>query len=139
MSRKTFVVFGLLVVVLAVLIPWLAFRSDGDAGRGAQKVPSDLESGQSLFQTNCGNCHTLYAAGTDGNYAPNLDVLLAPTGPPEGPSAGSTIKATEGRVLIAVEQGRDDKTTPGRMPGGILNQQQAKEVAEFVARTAGEG
>jgi mono/diheme cytochrome c family protein len=138
-SKKTFVVFGLMVVVLAVLIPWLAFRNDGDAARGAQDVPSDLKSGQSLFQTNCGTCHTLYAAGTDGNYGPNLDVLLAPSGAPEGPSAASTIKAAEGRVLNAVENGVDSSTTSGRMPGGILNQQQAKEVAEFVARTAGEG
>ena len=37
MSRKTFVVFGLLVVFLAVLIPWLAFRSNGDAATGAQE------------------------------------------------------------------------------------------------------
>ena len=139
MSKKTFIVFGLLVVFLAVLIPWLAFRSNGDAATGAQEVPADLKSGQSLFQTNCGTCHTLYAAGTDGNYAPNLDVLLAPSGPPEGPSAASTIKATEGRVLNAVENGVDSTTTPGRMPAGILNKQQAKEVAEFVARTAGEG
>jgi mono/diheme cytochrome c family protein len=139
MSRKTFVVFGLMVVVLAVLIPWLAFRNDGDAARGAQEVPADLKSGQSLFQTNCGTCHTLYAAGTDGNYAPNLDVLLAPNGTPEGPTAASTIKATEGRVLNAVENGVDSITTPGRMPAGILNKQQAKEVAEFVARTAGSG
>jgi mono/diheme cytochrome c family protein len=139
MSKKTFIVFGLVVAVLAVLIPWLAFRSNGDAGTGAQDVPSDLKGGQSLFQTNCGTCHTLYAAGTDGNYAPNLDVLLAPSGPPEGPSAAQTIKATEARVLNAVENGVDSSTTPGRMPGGILNQQQAHEVAEFVARTAGEG
>jgi mono/diheme cytochrome c family protein len=139
MSKKTFIVFGLLVLVLAVLIPWLAFRSNGDAARGAQEVPADLKSGQSLFQTNCGTCHALYAAGTNGNYAPNLDVLLAPSGPPEGPSAASTIKATEGRVLNAIENGVDSSTTPGRMPGGILNQEQAKEVAQFVARTAGEG
>jgi mono/diheme cytochrome c family protein len=139
MSKKTFVIFGLLILVLAALIPWLAFRSNGDANTGAQDVPSDLKSGQSLFQTNCGTCHTLYAAGTDGNYAPNLDVLLAPLGPPEGPSAASTIKATEGRVLSAVENGVDSSTTPGRMPGGILNEQQSKEVAEFVARTAGSG
>lgn len=139
MSKKTFIVFGLLVVFLAVLIPWLAFRSDGDAARGAQQVPASLKSGQSLFQTNCGTCHTLYAAGTDGNYAPDLDELLAPTGPPEGKGAASTIEATEGRVLNAVENGVDSSTTPGRMPGGILNEQQAKEVAEFVARTAGEG
>jgi len=136
MTKKTFIVFGLVVVVLAVLIPWLAFRSDGDAARGAQEVPADLESGQSLFQTNCGTCHALYAAGTDGNYAPDLDELLAPTGPAEDAEA---IKQVEGRVLNAVEVGVDSSTTPGRMPGGILNEEQAKEVAEFVARTAGEG
>ena len=88
---------------------------------------------------NCGTCHTLYAAGTDGNYAPDLDELLAPSGPPEGKTAASTIEATEGRVLNAVENGVDSSTTPGRMPGGILNEQQAKEVSEFVAHTAGEG
>jgi mono/diheme cytochrome c family protein len=135
MTKKTFIVFGLVVVVLAVLIPWLAFRNDGDAARGAQDVPSNLKSGQSLFQTNCGTCHTLYAAGTDGNYGPDLDELLAPS----GPATGEALKATEGRVLNAVENGVDSSTTPGRMPGGILNQQQAKEVAKFVASTAGNG
>ncbi|HEX7245825.1 MAG TPA: cytochrome c [Solirubrobacterales bacterium] len=138
MTKKTFIVYGLVVAALAVLIPWLVFRSDGDAARGAQKVPSDLKSGQSLFQTNCGTCHTLYAAGTDGNYGPNLDELLAPNGAPEGPSAADTIKATEGRVLNAVEHGVDSSTTPGRMPGGILNEQQSEEVAAFVAHVAGE-
>ncbi|HEX5376878.1 MAG TPA: cytochrome c [Solirubrobacterales bacterium] len=139
MSKKTFISFGLMVLVLAVLIPWLVFRSDGDAARGAQKVPSDLESGQSLFQTNCGTCHALYAAGTNGNYGPDLDQLLAPAGPPEGPTAESTVKQLEGRVLNAIEEGVDSSTTLGRMPGGILNEQQSEEVAEFVAHTAGEG
>jgi mono/diheme cytochrome c family protein len=138
MSKRTFIVFGLLILVLAVVIPWLAFRSKGDAARGDQEVAANLKNGQSLFQTNCGTCHTLYAAGTDGNYGPNLDELLAPSGPPTGPSAASTIKATEGRVLNAVENGVDS-STPGRMPGGILNEEQAKEVAKFVAATAGEG
>jgi mono/diheme cytochrome c family protein len=138
-SKKTFVVFGLVVVVLAVAIPWLAFRTNGDADTGAQEVPADLKAGQSLFQTNCGTCHTLYAAGTDGNYGPDLDELLAPSGPPEGPSGASTIEQIEGRVLGALEKGVDSTTTPGRMPAGILNKQQAEEVAEFVARTAGEG
>jgi mono/diheme cytochrome c family protein len=138
MSKRIFIAFGLLVLVLAVLIPWLAFRSKGDAETGAQEVASSLKSGQSLFQTNCGTCHTLYAAGTDGNYGPDLDELLAPSGPPEGESAKSTIEATEGRVLNAVENGVDS-STPGRMPGGILNEEQTKEVAEFVAHTAGKG
>ncbi len=33
MSKKTFIVFGLLVLVLAAVIPWLAFRADGDAAQ----------------------------------------------------------------------------------------------------------
>jgi mono/diheme cytochrome c family protein len=138
-SRRTFVIFGLLVLFLAVLIPWLAFRSDGDAARGAQDVPAELKEGQEMFQTNCGNCHTLYAAGTDGNFAPDLDELLAPTGPPTGPGAEDTIKATRERVLNAIKHGVDSTTTPGRMPPGVLSGEQAEEVAEFVARTAGEG
>ena len=139
MSKRTFITFGALLFVLAVVIPWLAFRGSGDANTGAQKVPAHLKTGQALFETNCGTCHTLYAAGTDGNYGPNLDVLLAPNGSPEGPSAASEIKQIEGRVLNAVENGVDSTTTPGRMPAGILNEAQEKEVADFVAHTAGEG
>jgi mono/diheme cytochrome c family protein len=135
-SKRTFIAFGLLVLVLAVLIPWLVFRSDGDAARGAQKVPANLKEGQNLFQINCGNCHTLYAAGTDGNFAPNLDQLLAPSGPPTDKAA---LEATEGRVLNAINHGVDSTTTSGRMPAGILNSEQAEQVAEFVAATAGEG
>jgi len=139
MSKRTFILFGILVLVLAVAIPWLAFRSKGDAGSGAQGVASSLEGGQELFKINCGNCHTLYAAGTDGNYGPDLDVLLSPSGVPTGDGAADTIKQLEGRVLNAVENGVDSSTVPGRMPGGILNEEQAKEVARFVANTAGEG
>jgi mono/diheme cytochrome c family protein len=139
MSKRTFIVFGLFVVVLAVVIPWLVFQSKGDAEKGAQEVPANLKSGQSLFQTNCGTCHVLYAAGTDGNYGPDLDELIAPNGPPEGETAAETIKQNESRVLGAIENGVDSTTTPGRMPGGILNSEQAEEVSEFVAATAGEG
>ena len=103
---------------------------------GQEKVPANLKAGQSLFQTNCGGCHTLYAAGTDGNFAPNLDELLAPTGTPADEEAIETIK---GRVLNAIEHGVDSPTTPGRMPAGILSDAQADEVAEFVAQTAGTG
>lgn len=136
MSKRTFIVFGLLVVVLAVVIPWLVFNSKGDADSesGGQSVAADLRSGQTLFKINCGTCHTLYAAGTDGNYGPDLDELLAPNGPVESKDA----KGVEERVLNAVENGVDGEA-PGRMPGGILNEEQAKEVAEFVGHTAGRG
>jgi mono/diheme cytochrome c family protein len=137
MSKRTFITFGILVFVLAVVIPWLAFRGSGDANTGAEKVPAHLKAGQSLFATNCGTCHTLYSAGTDGNYGPNLDELLAPTGPPEEGDE-KTVKSTEARVIGAQKEGVDSQT-PGRMPPAILNEQQQKEVAEFVAATAGDG
>lgn len=136
MSRKTFIVFGIVVLVLAAVIPWLVFRADGDAARGREKVSANLEKGQSLFETNCGTCHTLYSAGTDGNFGPDLDELLAATGPA---TDEKTIESTEGRVLNAIEEGVDSSSTPGRMPAGILSGEQAEEVAEFVAATAGRG
>jgi mono/diheme cytochrome c family protein len=139
MSKRTFIVFGILILVLAVVIPWLAFRSKGDAETSGQEVAASLANGQELFEINCGACHALYSAGTDGNYGPDLDELLAPNGPPEGETAESTIEQTEGRVLNAVEKGVDSSTEPGRMPGGILNEEDSKAVAAFVAATAGEG
>lgn len=139
MSKRTFYTFAVLVFVLAVAIPWLAFRGSGDANTGAQEVPASLKKGQALFETNCGTCHTLYAAGTDGNYGPDLDELLAPTGPPEAGEAGEKqIKSTTERVLNAEKEGVDSNT-PGRMPPAILNSYQQKEVAEFVATVAGKG
>jgi len=141
MSKRTFIWFGVLVLVLAVLIPWAVFGAKGDGESGEMEVPASLEDGQSLFVTNCGTCHALYSAGTDGNYAPDLDELLAPNGPPEGDAKeiAEAAEPIEGRVLNAIENGVDSSTTSGRMPGGILNEEQAKEVSEFVARTAGEG
>jgi mono/diheme cytochrome c family protein len=136
MSKRTFYTFAVLLFVLAVVIPWLAFRGSGDANTGPEKVPAHLKAGQALFVTNCGTCHTLYAAGTDGNYGPDLDELLAPTGPTEGNE--KTIKGIEGRVINAQKEGVDSNT-PGRMPPAILNEVQQQEVAEFVAETAGEG
>ncbi|HEX2096007.1 MAG TPA: c-type cytochrome [Solirubrobacterales bacterium] len=138
MSKKTFVSFALLVLFLAVLIPWLVFRADGDSAPEAH-VPSELEDAKALFDVNCGNCHALYAAETDGNFGPDLDELLAPAGPAEGKTAATTIKTNKSRVLTAIENGVDSTTEPGRMPAGILNGEQAEEVAEFVARTAGQG
>jgi mono/diheme cytochrome c family protein len=136
MSKKTFILFGLLIVVLAALIPWLVFRSDGDAANGREEVAANLEQGQSLFETNCGTCHTLYAAGTDGNFGPNLDELLAASGTP---TEKKEIEQLQGRVLNAIEEGVDSSSTSGRMPPGILSGEQAEEVAEFVANTAGRG
>ncbi len=138
MSKRPFVIFGIFVAVLAVVIPLWAFNSSGDPDKGSRSVPPDLSNGKTLFVTNCGTCHTLYAAGTDGNFGPNLDIRLAPAGPPSGPTAKQTIATTKGRVSIAIKNGIDTNT-PGRMPAGIISGAQADKVANFVAHTAGQG
>jgi len=127
MARKTFVIFGVAAVCLAVLIPAWALSREGSESSSPEAVPSDLASSKSLFQTNCGTCHTLYKAGSDGVVGPNLDDLLAPPGPAEPDP-----KTIYPRVLSAVNNG-----VAGRMPAGILSGEQAEQVSWFVAKTAG--
>jgi len=136
MNKKPFVIFGLVLVLLAVVIPAWAFMSDGDPHNGRMEVPSNLEDGQTLFEDNCGNCHKLYAAGTDGDFGPDLDQKLAPAGTPTDKAAIDGVKS---QVLNAIEQGADDPTVPGRMPAGIVAGPVAEEIADFVAATAGRG
>lgn len=133
MSKRPFVIFGILAVCLAVLIPLWAYLADADEEKLTGGLPANLQTGKDLFVTNCGTCHALSAAGTDGNFGPDLDSLLAPTGPA---ADDQTAKATRGRVLLAIEEGVDS-STPGRMPGEILTGEQANQVAEFVAQEAG--
>lgn len=56
----------------------------GDSGSGSSSAPTTstqqasggsaaASAGQTIFVQNCGTCHTLSAAGTDGNIGPNLD------------------------------------------------------------------
>ncbi|MFM8526764.1 MAG: c-type cytochrome [bacterium] len=127
MQRKTFVIFGIVAVFLAVIVPAWALSTDGSESSAPEAVPADLETGKDLFVTNCGACHTLYKAGTDGVVAPNLDELLAPPGP-VAPDPDSIYP----RVLSSVNNG-----VGGRMPAGILSGQQAEEVSWFVAKVAG--
>lgn len=120
--------FGLVAVLFAILIPAWAISREGGEEASPQAVPSELEGGKELFVTNCGSCHTLYKAGTDGVVGPNLDELLAPPSPT--PPDPATVRP---RVQTAIDQG-----VAGRMPAGILTGPQAEEVAEFVSQVAGD-
>jgi hypothetical protein len=118
MTKKPFIVFGLVLVFLAVLIPLWAFTTDGDPAKGRMEVPENLKKGQTLFDTNCGTCHTLYAAGTDGDFGPNLDQQLAPAGTDTGPGAADTMDGIRPGPECH-RKGYDDDL-PGRMPAGIV-------------------
>ena len=129
MKRSTFVMFGIVVLLLGVGIPALALSKEGSEGSSPENVASNLQTGKDLFVTNCGACHTLAEAGTDGVIGPNLDELLAP--PSASAPDPNTIKP---RVLSAINNG-----VGGRMPKGVLTGQQADQVATFVSQVAGQG
>jgi mono/diheme cytochrome c family protein len=123
MSKRTFVIFGIFVVLFGILLPIWAISKEGSEGASPEKVAASDEEAKELFQTNCGACHTLARAGTDGVVGPNLDDLLG-QGTPE---------ANLTRVQNAIENGFE-----GRMPAGILQGEDAETVADFVSRVAGQ-
>lgn len=127
MNKRIFVSFLLVAALFAVIIPLWAFSKDGSM---EEEISASDEVSRDLFATNCGSCHTLAEASTDGVVGPNLDDRLAPTGPAEGAASDGTKQ----RVLSAIETGLNN----GRMPVGILQGAQAEEVAEYVARVAGQ-
>ena len=121
MSKGPLVIFGLVAAICLVALPFYAFEKEGAEDAARVTVDAADEDEKRLFATNCGACHTLEAAGTDGVVGPNLDEIIT-QGPAEAP-----------RVLSAVQNGLG-----GRMPADILRGSDAKRVAEFVAAYAGE-
>jgi mono/diheme cytochrome c family protein len=127
MNKRVFVSFLFVALLLAVIIPFWAFSKDGSM---EESLSASDEAARDMFVTNCGSCHTLAAAGTDGVVGPNLDDRLAPAGPAEG----DAIDGTRDRVLSAIETGLGN----GRMPAGILQGEQAVQVSQYVAEVAGQ-
>lgn len=121
MTKRSFFYFALFFVAVAVAVPLWAISKDGSADASPEKVAAVDEEPKELFAVNCGSCHTLAKAGTDGIVGPDLDDLLG------------DIPNQQERVLAAIELG-----VQGRMPAGILRGVQAEEVADFVARVAGQ-
>jgi mono/diheme cytochrome c family protein len=121
------------LVIAAAVIAVLALSACGDddgsgdtveqetATAGAPEEPSEEqplsaaeERGRNLFVENCGSCHTLDAAGTQGQIGPNL----------------GDIPLDEADVLSAIENGGRGS---GNMPANLVTGKDAQDVAAFVA------
>jgi cytochrome c553 len=115
----------ILYVALGVVVPAAVIASRGEAEggvgalRGEQPSEAD-ERGKTLFVQNCKSCHTLAAVQAAGVTGPNLDEL------------GGLDKE---RVLNAIRRGG---TGAGRMPAGILQGENAEDVAGWVSQVAGQ-
>jgi mono/diheme cytochrome c family protein len=123
-SKRPFILFGLFAAICLIVLPLLAMRHQDSPDSGAVQVAEADEDAKELFADNCGACHTLAAAGTDGIVGPDLDEFLFTTGTNDGSQFDATNTRVYGAVICGVQ---------GRMPKGILIGEEAKEVSAFVA------
>jgi len=113
--------FAVLIGVWYTSAVWL-YSQNTAAARPAKSSPipaaANVAAGEKVFKTaGCGSCHTLEAAGADGQIGPNLDSAR-----PDFASARAKIEAGG-----------------GGMPSftGQLSADQIRDVAAFVAHEAG--
>ena len=111
--------------VFGVVIPAAVIASRGESvgavGHLRTEQPTtNQEDGKALFIETCKSCHTLAAVNARGVTGPNLDEL------------GGVDYA---RVRNAIKIGG---TGDGRMPPELLTGEDAKLVAQYVAKVAGQ-
>jgi cytochrome c553 len=90
-------------------------KTTGGGGGGNAAL---VAQGKQLFQQNCGTCHTLADAGTNGKVGPVLD----------------QVKPNKALVLSAIEKGG---LGSGTMPANIVTGKDADAVATYVSTVAG--
>ena len=101
----------------------IAARGESEGGVGnlrTEEAGERLQHGKQLFIATCKSCHDLDAVQARGVTGPDLDEL------------GGVDRE---RVLNAIENGG---TGQGRMPAGLLQGEDAEDVANYVARVAGQ-
>ncbi|MCW2999446.1 MAG: c-type cytochrome [Solirubrobacterales bacterium] len=120
-----FAVAGTLLIAIAfgagIPIAVIAANQDNQSKQapGGVNLTASQQEGRKVFAKNCSTCHTLKSANAVGRVGPNLDVIR--------PVAGLT--------LDAIKAGRARGT--GQMPAGLVDGQDARDVASYVAATAG--
>lgn len=105
----------LLVAALALLLSACGREED------------DLANGKALFTERCGSCHVLARAGTQGKTGPSLDAAFR-----TALADGEGRKTVQGIVHAQILHPRKSS----QMPAGLVEGQDAKDVAAYVAFAA---
>ena len=105
------------VVAVAVALPMTACGRD----------ENDLSNGKALFTQNCGSCHVLDRAGTQGRIGPNLDAAFR-----AALARGISRETIEGIVHSQILHPRKSSA----MPAGLVEGSDAEDVAAYVAYAA---
>lgn len=113
------------IIALGVAVPLAIGVVNGNDH--AKNAPGGVDlnaaqaHGRAVFGKYCATCHTLKASNAVGKVGPNLDVLHPP----------------KGLILDAIAKGR--ARGQGQMPAGLVDGQDAQDVAAYVAAVAGRG
>jgi mono/diheme cytochrome c family protein len=100
----------------------IAARDEAKGGVGPleqAELTATEEEGKQLFRQSCASCHNLDAVNARGVTGPDLDDIG---------------EVSEQRIRNAIENGGTGK---GRMPAGLLSDDDAEAVAVYVSRVAG--
>ena len=100
-SKSRFIWFGIFAAICLVALPFIALGKEGDESAATVEVAQRDQESKLTFVNNCGPCHTLAAAGTDGVVGPDLDQLLVPS----GTNSPEQYEGIYARVLQAVTCG----------------------------------
>jgi mono/diheme cytochrome c family protein len=135
-SRAVSAIVGVVALVLGVGVPALVMAANSHStskkAPGGVKLTNAERHGRTLFARNCNTCHTLKASRGAGKVGPNLDVLISGI---NGATPAATQKNRITFINDAIVNGR--ARGAGQMPAGLLDGQDAQDVAAFVARVAG--
>ena len=113
---------------LAAVAAAVAVVSGCDAQENA-----DTDNGRLVFTAQCGNCHILAEAGTTAKVGPDLDAAFA-----AAREAGMDNDTIEGIVESQIEIPRaTDPQDPTYMPPKLVEGDEARDVAAYVASVAG--
>ena len=105
----------LLPLLLTLVLAACGGSDESTSDTGTTTPASGGGDGAELFTNTCGGCHTLSAAGTDGQTGPDLD----------------DVQPSRDEVLTAIEEG------PGVMPEKLYEGADAEAVADYVSENAG--
>ena len=123
--RFVAVMVTIVILLLGVAVPLaIGVVNSNDHAKsapGGVDLNAAQTNGRGVFAKYCSTCHTLKACNAVGKVGPNLDVLHPP----------------KGLILDAIAKGR--ARGQGQMPAGLVDGQDAQDVAAYVAAAAGRG
>lgn len=121
-------------VLGAATVAALAALAAGCGTGGLPSSDANTSRGRQLFVANCGQCHTLADAGTQGTIGPNLDETFKPLREQDFRESG-----IRGLVADQIKYAAPPSASPDvpAMPRNLVKGDDVDAVAAYVADVAG--